>query len=316
MNILIIGSGAVGLGLGSSMISQGAQVSFYATSKTAKALKENGVKRIGLFNHLSFKPSEFKVYTDYKNIDNSKFDYIFICSKTIANNDISKKLDKYRNILKDNSKIIIFQNGFGNDEPYLRFFNKSQVFCARVITGFSRPQRNISQITVYTEPILLGSLQKQDCSCLSTLAEAITKSNIPCKITNNLPPYLWDKMLYNCTLNPLGAILGVNYGKLTENHYTIDIMNKIITEIFNVIQASPYQTHWKNKEEYKKIFYSQLIPDTYNHYSSTYQDIQKKNQTEIDSLNGKVINLANKYNIKTPVNKTLYNMIKAIESHY
>ena len=42
MNILINGSGAVGLGLGASMLSQKADVSFYATGKTAAAIKENG----------------------------------------------------------------------------------------------------------------------------------------------------------------------------------------------------------------------------------------------------------------------------------
>ena len=35
MNILINGSGAVGLGLGASMLSEKADVSFYATGKTA-----------------------------------------------------------------------------------------------------------------------------------------------------------------------------------------------------------------------------------------------------------------------------------------
>ena len=38
MNILINGSGAVGLGLGASMLSQKADVSFYATAKTAAAI--------------------------------------------------------------------------------------------------------------------------------------------------------------------------------------------------------------------------------------------------------------------------------------
>ena len=45
MNILINGSGAVGLGLGASMLSQKADVSFYATGKTAAAIKENGLER-------------------------------------------------------------------------------------------------------------------------------------------------------------------------------------------------------------------------------------------------------------------------------
>lgn len=40
MNILIIGSGAVGIGLASSMLSQKANISIYATGKTAKAIKK------------------------------------------------------------------------------------------------------------------------------------------------------------------------------------------------------------------------------------------------------------------------------------
>ncbi len=316
MNILVDGSGAVGLGLGSSMLSQGANVSFLSSQETGKALKDKGVKRVGLFNHLSFDSDEFEVYSDYEDIESDKFDYVFVCSKTIANDDISKKLNQHRRILKENAKIIIFQNGFGNDEPYLRFFDKSEVFCARVITGFSRPERNISEITVYTEPILLGSLQGEDNSCLNQIATAITASGIKCELTDNLSHYLWAKMLYNCALNPLGAVLGVNYGKLTENEYTKDIMNKIIAEIFAVINASPYSTNWDSPEEYEDIFYSKLVPDTYNHFSSTYQDIEKKNKTEIDSLNGKVVELAKKYNIEVPVNEVLYNMIKAIESDY
>ena len=41
MNILIIGSGAVGIGLAASVLSQNANVSIYARGETAKAIKEN-----------------------------------------------------------------------------------------------------------------------------------------------------------------------------------------------------------------------------------------------------------------------------------
>ena len=315
MNILIDGSGSIGIALGASMISQGADVSFYASKKTKKAM-ENGIKRIGLFNHLSFSPDEFNVYTDYKDIPRNSIDYVFITSKTTSNDDISSKLNENREIFKDNGIILIFQNGFGNDEPYLRYFPSDKVFCARVITGFKRPKRNISEITVYTEPIELGTLQDGDINLLKPIAELITKSGIPCNVTDNVAKFLWAKMLYNCALNPLGAILGVNYGKLTENKYTINIMNQIIDEIFNVIKASGYSIDWDSPSEYKDLFYSKLVPDTYEHVSSTSQDIQKKIKTEIDSLNGKVIRLGEEYGIDVTVNKVLYNMIKAIESDF
>ena len=311
MNIIVIGAGAVGIGIATSVASQGAEVSIYAKGQTANAIKENGIKRIGLFKH--YEIENIPVYETYESIPTDTFDYIFITSKTTANKDIANNLNRHRDILKDTTKIIIFQNGFGNDEPYLRYFTKKQVFCARVITGFTRPERHVSEVTAYTEPMLLGSLQNQDTELLGEIADLITDSGIRCEVTDEVDKHLWAKMLYNCTLNPLGAILDVTYGQLTENPYTLEIMNNIIDEIFKVIDASPYETLWQNSDEYKDIFYSKLVPDTYNHYSSTHQDIKRKIPTEIDSLNGKVIQLGEKYNIDVGNNKLIYNLIKAIE---
>ena len=316
MNILVIGAGSVGIGLATSALSQNARLSIFARGKTAEAIRKNGMKRTGLFAHYSFTPDEFEVYEDYEEIPKNTYDYVFITSKTTANDDISKKLNENRQILRKNAKIIIFQNGFGNDAPYLRYFSKKEVFSARVITGFTRPERHISEVTVYTEPILIGSLQGENPSELQEIADIITASGIICELTDEVDKYLWAKMLYNCSLNPLGAILDVNYGKLTENEYTIELMNKIIDEIFNVIKSSGYTTLWENPDEYKDLFYSKLVPDTYNHYSSTHQDIQRKIKTEIDSLTGKVIDLGEKNNIDVTTNKIIYNLIKAIESDF
>lgn len=313
MNILVIGAGAVGIGLASSVLSQNADVSIYARGETAKAIRKNGIERTGLFTHYSFREDEVTVYENYGEMAEDSFDYVFITSKTTANDDISKKLNQNRHILKENAKIIIFQNGFGNDEPYLRYFTSKEVFSARVITGFTRPKRHISEVTVYTEPILIGSLQGEDPKDLQEIADMITASGINCELTGEVDKYLWAKMLYNCALNPLGAILNVHYGALTENEYTTEIMNKIIDEIFNVIKTCGYSTLWDTPDEYRDLFYSKLVPDTYNHFSSTHQDIQKKIKTEIDSLNGKVIQLGEANNIDVSTNKIIYNLIKAIE---
>ncbi|WP_297827921.1 ketopantoate reductase family protein [uncultured Methanobrevibacter sp.] len=314
MNILVIGAGGVGIGLASSVKSQGANISIYARGKTAKAIKENGIKRTGLFTHYEFK--DIPVYEKYSEIPEDYFDYVFIASKTTANADIAANLNDNKKILKENGKIIIFQNGFGNDEYYLKYFPKHQVFAARVITGFRRPERYISEVTVYTEPILIGSLQGEDPKEMQEIADMITQSGIKCELTDEVDKYLWAKMLYNCALNPLGAILNVNYGKLTENEYTKELMNSIIDEIFEVIKASGYSTLWSTSDEYKELFYNKLVPDTYEHYSSTHQDIQRKIKTEIDSLNGKVIELGERNNVDVSTNKIIYNLIKSIESYF
>lgn len=316
MNVLVIGSGSVGIGLAASMLSQDANVSIYARGKTAEAIRKNGIKRVGLFEHYSFAPQDVNVYDEYSDIPKETFDYVFITSKTTANDDISRNLNQSRDILKDNFKIIIFQNGFGNDEAYLRYFSPKEVFSARLITGFRRPERHISEVTVYTEPILIGSLQNQNPSELQIIADMITASGINCELTDEVDKYLWAKMLYNCALNPLGAILDVKYGKLTESEYSKEIMDRIIDETFNVIYACGYETLWKTSEEYKNLFYSKLVPDTYNHYSSTHQDIKRKIPTEIDSLNGRVIELGEANNIDVSANRIVYNLIKSIENGF
>ena len=316
MNILVIGSGAVGIGIGSSLLSQGVNISFLASKNTARKMKEDGIKRTGLFTNYTFNPQEFNVYESYEEIPKKTFDYVLITSKTTSNDDISKKLNENRDILKDDFTILIIQNGFGNDQLFLRYFKTTEVYCARIITGFTRPERNISEVTVYTEPILLGSLQGENIEHLKIIADKITASGIKCELSYELDKYLWAKMLYNCSLNALGAILDVTYGKLTENEYTKEIMNNIIDEIFDVIAASPYETLWNTPDEYRKIFYTKLVPDTYNHYSSTHQDIKRKIETEIDTLNGKVIELGEKYSVDVSTNKLIYNLIKAIESDF
>ena len=314
MKILLIGAGGVGIGLAASVASQGAEVSIFARDKTATAIKENGIKRCGLFKHYEIK--DIPVYEKYSEIPKNTFDYIFIATKTTSNREVAENLNNHKEILKDTGKIIIFQNGFGNDEAYLEYFPEDKVFSARVITGFRRHERYISEVTVYTEPILLGSLQHENPNSLKDIADMITASGIKCEITHEVDRYLWAKMIYNCALNPLGAILNVNYGKLTENEYSKEIMDKIIDEIFEVIKLSGYSTLWNSSKEYKDIFYSKLVPDTYEHFSSTHQDIQRKIRTEIDSLNGKVIELGEKINVDVSTNKIIYNLIKSIESDF
>ena len=61
--------------------------------------------------------------------------------------------------------------------------------------------------------------------------------------TTEIDKYLWAKMLYNCALNPLGVILNCTYGKLTENNYSVNIMNRLIDEIFNVIKKAGYNDY-------------------------------------------------------------------------
>ena len=53
-----------------------------------------------------------------------------------------------------------------------------------------------------------------------------------------------------------------------------------------------------------------------DHKPSMLQDILLKKQTEIDALNGEVIKIGSSLNIGTPLNSSLFHLIKAKENNY
>ncbi|HJJ94632.1 MAG TPA: 2-dehydropantoate 2-reductase, partial [Methanocorpusculum sp.] len=50
------------------------------------------------------------------------------------------------------------------------------------------------------------------------------------------------------------------------------------------------------------------IPPTAAPYSSMYQDIMAKRLTEVDYINGAIVELGKKHGIPTPVNETIVNL--------
>lgn len=312
MKVLVIGTGAVGCAIAIATANAGMETAVVARSATAQYIRENGMRRIGLFGELDVKPGSITVYEDYENVA-SGFDYVAVAAKTMSNETVASELAAHKDILGDTGRIVLFQNGWGNDEPYLKYFPASQVFNARVITGFARLNPGTTNVTVHTAPILLGSLHGESIAELEPLARAINDSGIPSEVSNELSEALWAKMLYNTTLNPLGAILNMSYGELASTEHVVGIMKKLIEETFAVMDAAGYKTFWGNAEEYKSVFYGKLVPDTVAHRASTLQDIEKHQKTEINTLNGCVQRIGRKLNVPTPTHDMIVEMIKGIE---
>jgi 2-dehydropantoate 2-reductase len=149
---------------------------------------------------------------------------------------------------------------------------------------------------------------------IGSLCKAITEGGIPCIPTREIEKDLWAKMLFNCPLNALGAILGVSYGALGESRWARRAMEMIIDEIFMVMEAAGFRTYWDSKADYSAAFYGTLIPRTAKHFASTLQDLRASKRTEIDSLNGAVLNLAEVYDLAVPANEVVCQIIKFLEA--
>lgn len=317
MEILIVGAGAVGLVVGTSLMAGGAQVSFWARGETLSAIRQGGVHRRGLFGDLDFAPEAIPTASDdWNDFPTGRYDYILIAAKTMANPSLSTALWEHRDLLAPGGRLMLVQNGWGNDTAYLQYFPKEQLCAARIITGCQRLAPNTSNVTVYTSPLLLGNLYGLPVEDLEPLAQAFRDGGFPCEVSEEVSKALLAKLLYNCALNPLGAVLGVCYGALTECPQSVEIMNDVIHEMFAVFDAAGLSTYWPTAEDYCKEFYEKLVPDTYGHCSSTLQDIQKKQKTEIGTLTGVILKLGAQYGVPVPANTMLYRLIKTMEANF
>lgn len=314
MKVLIYGAGSVGLGLASCLLKSSAKVDLVDKEDTVSSLCRHGLHRTGIFGDFQADPAAFRSYTTLQSLSQRRYDYILVCTKSFDSQVAAKDLSAHKNLLDGESKIVLCQNGWGNAEVFINFFEKEKVYNARVITGFQRPNLHSVIITVHADAIRIGSLFGADSSSIECLCEFITKGGIPCEATTEIVKYLWAKMLYNCALNPTGALLDVPYGVLAEYEYTRFIMDHIVREVFNVMTAAGYQTHFQTAEAFLEVFYSKLVPDTAEHRSSTLQDIKAGRRTEIDALNGAVIGLSKKLGIDVPYNSAAYNLVKFLEA--
>ena len=65
--------------------------------------------------------------------------------------------------------------------------------------------------------------------------------------------------------------------------------------------------------EYLDRFYGKLIPATETHRPTMLYDLKNRGRTDIDSLNGKIVELALQNGLKAPVNQMLVRLVHAAE---
>jgi 2-dehydropantoate 2-reductase len=314
MNILLYGAGAVGLGLSSCLLKNGERVDLVGRKETIAALQQHGLQRTGMFGTFTAAPDSFSAYTSLSQLPPTNYDFILVCTKSFDTRTSAEQIAGIPFLKNASTPIVLCQNGWGNAEIFAEQFPKARINNGRVITGFRRPQKHQVDITVHADAIHLGSLFNEDVSGLEPLSAAIDAGGIPCEVTSTISKDLWAKMLYNCMLNGLSTIHNVPYGVLGESPHTRELMETIAHEVYEVMIPSGYTTHWESAEDYIDTFYKHQLPPTTSHEPSMLQDVRSGKRTEIDALNGAVVQLGQQHGIVTPTNTTVCRMIQFMEN--
>ena len=306
---MVFGAGAVGLGLSSFLLQAGHRVHLVGKEQTVVALRKNGLKRQGIFGPAFFTPQQLTASSNLAETGRETFDFYLVCTKSFDTENSARQLKSESTLAHQKSPIVLCQNGWGNAEIFSRFFSPKQVYNARVITGFIRPEPHAVDVTVHAQPVHLGSLFDGNATHLQLLADALSLGGLPSAVTDDIGKDLWAKMLYNCPLNALGAVLQVPYGHLGEDENSRVLMERIVREVFQVMQGLGHASHWPSAGDYLKDFYENLLPSTYSHESSMLQDIRAGRITEIEALNGVIVREGRKLKIDITCNETVRNQI-------
>ena len=311
IKVLVFGAGAVGLGLSSFLLQSGCWVTLVGRKDTVNLLRDKGLNRVGIFGESFSSPESFEAFSNLSDASSQDYDFILVCTKSFDTESTGRHLEQFWKF--GSAKIILCQNGWGNAEKISQTLPNKDIFNARVITGFIRPELNKVDVTVHAQPVHLGSLFVRELKALIPLSQAISQGGLPCIVTREIAKDLWAKMLYNCPLNALGAVLAVNYGSLGEKESTRIIMEGIVEEVFTVMLALNYKTHWKSAKGYLEEFYAKMLPNTYRHESSMLQDLRAGKTTEIEAINGVIVTEGIRNNIKVPFNLLIYNLIRFLQ---
>ena len=308
---LVVGAGAVGIGLGTALLAAGELVVFAARGDTAKALRTQGCARGGIFGEVAFPPAAFSVIGEPAELC-FPVASVLVATKSFTSREVAADLAKSDVVAGGDAPIVLAQNGLGAAEIFCERFPPQRIFNARVITGFRRSEPSRVEVTVHAEPILIGSVFGADPARVEPLARAIRRGGIPAETTAEIGSWLWAKLLFNCALNPLGAILGVPYGELGRGEATRRLMELVVGEIFGVMRAEGASTRWPDADAYLAHFYAELLPSTALHESSMLQDVRGGRPTEIDALCGEVARRGDRLGVPTPVNEALAGLIRAL----
>ena len=312
MRILVLGAGAIGSVFGGFLAKSLNQVVLLGRASHMDAISRHGLQIEGIWgdHHIT----NLKGYSSLMAIREKEGENFDLLLLTVKSYDTERILREYLKLFPNAAPMVSLQNGLGNLEKISEFVGIDKAIGGRVIFGAEIVAMGIVKVTVYADKVVLGGVkggvpQEQ----VVKIANVFSQSGIPSEATDSIVKYIWGKILYNGALNALGSILEVQYGELLKRDATKILMREIVKEAFDVIEKEKVDLFWKEPQEYLEQLFRELIPATYDHFPSMLRDIQQKKRTEIDAINGAIVEKGKEFGLHLPVNQVITNLIKVKE---
>ena len=292
-HIAVVGAGAVGCYFGAMLARAGVPVTLIGRRQHVEAINRDG---------LFLERSDFQEYVKVQ--ASTEIDVvrdatiILLCVKTTDTENAALQIAPH---LAADALLVSFQNGVDNVERIQRATGinaiPAVVYVAAAMSGPGRVKHN------GRGDIVIGDVPR-----VSTVFQG---AGIPCRISDNIAGELWTKLVMNCAYNAVSAVTGSRYLPIKNNSLTRDVMKGLIEEVVAVANAGGIRMATANHLMAAALKLGDAMASA---TSSTQQDLSIGRLTEIDSLNGYVVRRGRELGVPTPVNSTLYALVKFLES--
>jgi 2-dehydropantoate 2-reductase len=288
--IFILGAGAIGSIYG-ALLSEKTDVSLVGNKAHVEAINAEGLKIAGDTKKVFFPTTT----TEIKSIPEKAL--ILLTTKAY---DSAEAIRRIRKLLKKDTVILVLQNGIGSEEIVKQLVAEKGTVLRGLTTmaaEFLKPGR----IKFWSGETIIESRNDS-----GKIVNIFSQCGLKSRLSDDINREVWNKLVVNCVVNPLTALFRVrNCNILGESLRSV--RHSIVRECVKVAEAEGIALPQHLAARIDK----QLAH--YTNFSSMYQDIMKGNRTEIDFLNGKIVELGKKHLIQTPVNETLVSFIKFLE---
>jgi 2-dehydropantoate 2-reductase len=226
---------------------------------------------------------------------------------TVKSFDTETAINKAKHIICDETIVLSIQNGLGNIEKIKKIVDSKNIISGITTHGalFLKPGLIMHTGIGYT---VIGELNGSTTDRIELIQSIFNKSDIKTIISNDIYKDIWIKTIINSSINPLTSIFKCKNGYLLENPILEKSIEKICKESTEIAKNNDIFISYSSMIAKTK----EVIMNTSENYSSMLQSIQNNKRTEIDSINGKLVNLAKNHSTIAFLNEILNHTVRRL----
>jgi 2-dehydropantoate 2-reductase len=227
----------------------------------------------------------------------------------VKHHHLEEAIRDISNRVGNDTLILSVMNGIESEEQIGAAYGREKVLFAVAVGIDAVRQDNYVTFSQLGKVFFGEAMNPNHTERVKRVRYILDQAGISYEIPDDMVRILWWKFMINVGLNQVSAILGAPYSVFQNSQEARELLESAMREVINI--AKPAGVHLS--EEDIQNFYSFLPSLSPDGKTSMLQDVEAKRKTEVEMFAGKVIELGKKYGIQTPVNQTLYRLIKVIE---